>query len=687
MSFSKKYPRKDAPVFLKKTGKGVNVMKHLFFSTVLLLVSVMCLSASDFQPTVMTITCPEHIRYDFNGEPLTIPFTLGGVSGAVWLVINTHGQAENIVNVRNGYLGWHYVNKIDTTVYVSQRYERGTGEMEIVWDGRNQDGNEVEPGTYDYYLWGYDDKSNRLPVCDFIPIGFGRGMDRFNHLYQEGEDGTPLARPLIMGAVLWWEWEVYPEIPWKKYGVHYKWEIGGDPSDSNLLQTTLCSIYNHGISNTSSISPDWIGYGCPVLDPHEFSTFYHPGIKYFTVQESNPFTGTQTFDVRFFTLLKWRFIQDGEAVLDDDWMGWSDYMQRINEGSNVAFVSCFTDRNYIYVMNSCRGSGGGDDNGLLNCFSFDRDVVFERVMHEWYMLEELREIVLEYDDLGNPILFAGGDPNADFKKMSPAGNNRWLLMADNNCMHYMVNTSRLLEDPYDDTDLIVFENRNGDYFLDVAYAPNSEPAWFCVAPGGLTKDYTMNRDEICIDANGFNIFYVSNLGINSFGVSTQDGTGIGYMEFADETITGNTQKGGGQLVDYGSGYDGLYMCGALENASDYYSNHMTTCYIPFDSARGIISDKAVAVEDESPVVFSVSQNSPNPFNPSTTISFTIPQSSHVAIDIYDIAGQKVTTLADEIMTTGTHTARWDASGCASGVYFYKVRAGEFEKTMKMTLIK
>ncbi|MCE5248930.1 T9SS type A sorting domain-containing protein [bacterium] len=81
------------------------------------------------------------------------------------------------------------------------------------------------------------------------------------------------------------------------------------------------------------------------------------------------------------------------------------------------------------------------------------------------------------------------------------------------------------------------------------------------------------------------------------------------------------------------------------------------------------------------------QGAPNPFNPSTTVSFTIPQPGNVTIDIYNAAGQKVAAVADGFMSAGNHSVTWDASGFSAGVYFYTVKAGYVSKTMKMTLLK
>ncbi len=117
--------------------------------------------------------------------------------------------------------------------------------------------------------------------------------------------------------------------------------------------------------------------------------------------------------------------------------------------------------------------------------------------------------------------------------------------------------------------------------------------------------------------------------------------------------------------------------------------YRATNWIAADSDGGIITSDpdGVAVEDDAPAAFSVAQNSPNPFNPTTTINFTLAHDSQVSIDVYNIAGQKVDTLANDFMTSGSHSVVWDASGFAAGVYFYTATTGDFSKTMKMTLLK
>jgi hypothetical protein len=88
-----------------------------------------------------------------------------------------------------------------------------------------------------------------------------------------------------------------------------------------------------------------------------------------------------------------------------------------------------------------------------------------------------------------------------------------------------------------------------------------------------------------------------------------------------------------------------------------------------------------------PKLFSLSQNYPNPFNPSTEINYNIPSQSLVKIVVYDIAGREVTTLVNETKQPGSYNVTFDGKNLASGVYLYKIQAGEFSDIKKMVLVK
>lgn len=89
-----------------------------------------------------------------------------------------------------------------------------------------------------------------------------------------------------------------------------------------------------------------------------------------------------------------------------------------------------------------------------------------------------------------------------------------------------------------------------------------------------------------------------------------------------------------------------------------------------------------------PAVFELAQNYPNPFNPSTTIRFSIPVGTygHTSLRVYNLLGQEVATLVDEEKPAGTYSLSWDATGMASGVYFYRLSVGQFSAIKKLVLL-
>jgi hypothetical protein len=88
-----------------------------------------------------------------------------------------------------------------------------------------------------------------------------------------------------------------------------------------------------------------------------------------------------------------------------------------------------------------------------------------------------------------------------------------------------------------------------------------------------------------------------------------------------------------------------------------------------------------------PSDFALSQNYPNPFNPVTIISYQLPMTNDVEISIYNLLGQRVATLVNNRQKAGYHQVEWDASGFASGVYYYRIQAGDFNDMKKMMILK
>jgi hypothetical protein len=92
-------------------------------------------------------------------------------------------------------------------------------------------------------------------------------------------------------------------------------------------------------------------------------------------------------------------------------------------------------------------------------------------------------------------------------------------------------------------------------------------------------------------------------------------------------------------------------------------------------------------ENDLPNQFSLSQNYPNPFNPSTTITFSVGMYCYTSLQVYDVLGREVATIISEKLPAGNYSRKWNAANMPSGIYFYRLKAGDFIETRKLVLLK
>jgi PKD repeat protein len=140
-----------------------------------------------------------------------------------------------------------------------------------------------------------------------------------------------------------------------------------------------------------------------------------------------------------------------------------------------------------------------------------------------------------------------------------------------------------------------------------------------------------------------------------------------------------------------------FRCDASDNNDDVYVDAITwrgtTSIVTGGDETKVASGKVSVDPSLTPdtasrsIETSLDQNYPNPFNPRTTIAFTLASESHVRLDVFDVSGRLVASLADETMGAGHHAISFDAASLASGVYFYRLATHDFVDQKKMVLLK
>ena len=143
-----------------------------------------------------------------------------------------------------------------------------------------------------------------------------------------------------------------------------------------------------------------------------------------------------------------------------------------------------------------------------------------------------------------------------------------------------------------------------------------------------------------------------------------------------------------------SGGTPLLLAGLADNGDFdpcYSKNGKYVAYAGFTSVNSSNDQKNVTkvstIENSVPTQFSLNQNFPNPFNPSTLIQYTIPNASNIKIEIFNITGESVATLVDGFKSEGYYEVSFNASDLPSGMYLYRISAGTFVQTRKMILMR
>lgn len=183
-------------------------------------------------------------------------------------------------------------------------------------------------------------------------------------------------------------------------------------------------------------------------------------------------------------------------------------------------------------------------------------------------------------------------------------------------------------------------------------------------------DLDKDADLDLIVGGGFgDVYYFENIGTKGIPKWQEDDAKLKALEVRQGASAGFADfDGDGRLDAIVSEYNGNFSF--FKNAA------------PLSVSTGTVG---------SPGSFALSQNFPNPFNPSTTITFTVPASGAAAtktsLEIFDLLGRRITTLVNDVRPAGTYSVQWQAVNIPSGMYLYRLRCGELTETKRMLLLK
>jgi hypothetical protein len=469
-------------------------MKKLFMP-IFLIIAVTSAYSVPFQPTKLTLKAPSAIQYKFDGTLLHIPLTVTGKPSFTIFLVYTKDKGNAIGTFRNGYLGWHYVNKLDTCVYLRPDGLHETGSSEIQWDGKDSYGSKVPAGTYTYYLWGFDNKSPKIPAMKTLNVFFEEAQP----LQIESTDsrGNPLDNPYIYHC------NEVNHIATAPSPLHiYKWKVGSDPETpiTDIEWTTTGRVGN--INRTG---------GSIALDPKDHSILY--------VSEMGPDYATY--------MTKYWWVPGGNAMQWEfayHWTtekvpGWLPMTGVVSDGADLLFMS------YMNQMDST---------------AFSQMLFVDRTTGKKVKTVDMSQWYCDKASLDGGGQMNGGPNDIDFKTgLITTHGNFWC--------------TTLAIDPYRSAgDEIVWVNKNGDYVHDKNFAPDAVHQWMCNDFGPPPWTWTWKTDSF-----GFNIFPVNNLGISNFGLIGPSGQGIG--NFGRFGRSKEPAGGVILPMKVGSAYDGLYM--------------------------------------------------------------------------------------------------------------------------------
>jgi hypothetical protein len=568
----------------------------------------------------------------------------------VWVAVYRTGSTET--GERGPFGAWLRLQPQDLYVWsngVSTGADLESGNNTITWDGNDFEGNAAGPGSYEFDIIGWNvlDPSSLAGV-----MGRGFGDNIIDVRYDPPEV---------------WSQEYDRDAP--QYGGHKM----GDIMHSNLGDDFISNPnawerwdYNSVVDFEGAQTLSGMR-----ADPEDTE-------KFFTSNRSGEQAGIYKMTIN-------RAAKAWDADTD-----WAD-----NGFAAVADPQIRMYQMEIYNDMIINPNWSTADVPASSIEVFDKnsgEVTQQFDISEWFTN-------VGVDDEGNETLSAGGPGNLS---ADPSGiwTSGWA-------------SSNLIKIDWNGD--IIWVNRAGDMVGDrVTYEQAAET--------GMTPEssYPIRFNS---DINGKSAIFSprhNSLG-NVYSGLGRDGTGL-YHIFVDAATVVPKNTGSGTYIcmiqndgyrtggtplrgaNYGSRgkWDGLYTESEVElitlepgQATETKFGPKAMFFLPYDSVSGTLGAGVTAVEEVesagTPDSYSLSDAYPNPFNPETTIEFSVPSDGYVKVDVYNTAGQLVSSLVDKDLSAGAYKTTWDATQdgqqASSGVYFYRMEAGDFTDTRSMTLLK
>jgi hypothetical protein len=228
----------------------------------------------------------------------------------------------------------------------------------------------------------------------------------------------------------------------------------------------------------------------------------------------------------------------------------------------------------------------------------------------------------------------------------------------------------------------------------VYYSSNFGTGWLLGPTTGLVNSYNVHFNTTALGlAGGTTIVKTTDNGASYSTVGTVPGTGnILGIEGKGTDFWYVRGTGVYRSTNSGDNWASEHTAGGTLNDMDFADDGCLKGWAvgatgSISRLDGVVSGLGNGNITELPASFKLNQNYPNPFNPSTTISFEMPKADLVELKVFDMLGREVATLVSGLKQPGTYKVDFDASGLSSGVYIFRLKAGDFIASKKMTLLK